>query len=160
MPRIALNGLAPLALGFLFLAASPLRADPGEETPGAGAAASDYVAGRKAAEAKDWKNAIRLLGKAELQDDRNPDLQNLLGYAYRNSGNFDLAFKHYEKALALNPRHRGAHEYVGEAYLLVGNLVKAEEHLQALREICLIPCEEYADLKAKIDEYRKGRRAK
>jgi tetratricopeptide (TPR) repeat protein len=160
MPRIALNVLAPLALGLLFLAASPLRADPGEETPSAGATDSDYVAGKKAAEAKDWKNAIRLLGKAGLQDDRNPDLQNLLGYAYRNSGNFDLAFKHYERALALNPRHRGAHEYVGEAYLLVGNLAKAEEHLGALREICLIPCEEYADLKAKIDEYRKGRRAK
>ena len=158
MPPIALNGLAPLVLGLLFFAVSPLRANPAEETPGAGAADSDYVAGKKAAEAKDWKNAIRLLGKAELQDNRNPDLQNLLGYAYRNSGNFDLAFKHYQRALALNPRHRGAHEYVGEAYLLVGNLVKAEEHLGALREICLIPCEEYADLKAKIDEYRKKRR--
>jgi Flp pilus assembly protein TadD len=156
MPRIALNGLAPLVLGFLFFAASPLRADPTEESFNADA--SDYSAGRKALEAKDWKNAIRLLGKAELQDDRNPDLQNLLGYAYRNSGNFDLAFKHYEQALALNPRHRGAHEYVGEAYLLVGNLVKAEEHLGALKEICLIPCEEYDDLKVKIDEYRKKRR--
>ncbi|HMG60055.1 MAG TPA: tetratricopeptide repeat protein [Burkholderiales bacterium] len=160
MRRVALTALAPLVLGLLFLSASPLRADPGEETPGAGAADSDYAAGKKAAEARDWKGAIRLLGKAELQDDRNPDLQNLLGYAYRNSGNFDLAFKHYERALALNPRHRGAHEYVGEAYLLVGNLVKAEEHLGALRQICLIPCEEYADLKAKIDAYRRGPRAK
>jgi len=26
------------------------------------------------------------------------------------------AFEHYERALKLNPRHRGAHEYVGEAY--------------------------------------------
>jgi hypothetical protein len=31
----------------------------------------------------------------------------------------DLAFKYYEQALAINPRHRGAHEYVGEAYLMV-----------------------------------------
>src|SRR3972149_10628655 len=31
----------------------------------------------------------------------------------------DLAFKYYERALAINPRHRGAHEYVGEAYLSV-----------------------------------------
>ncbi len=158
MRRIALPVLASLVLGISVFPASPLRADPTEETPGASAADSDYTAGKKAVEAKDWKSAVRVLSKAELQDDRNPDLQNLLGYAYRNSGNFDLAFKHYEKALALNPRHRGAHEYVGEAYLLVGNLVKAEEHLGTLKEICLIPCEEYDDLKEKVDEYRKKRR--
>jgi len=51
-------------------------------------------------------------------------------------------------------RHRGAHEYVGEAYLLVGNLAKAEEHLNALKTICLIPCEEYEDLKRAVAEYR------
>jgi hypothetical protein len=67
----------------------------------------------------------------------------------------DLAFKHYGRALQLNPRHRGAHEYVGEAYLIVNNLSKAEEHLAALEKICLIPCEEYDDLRKKIDVYRK-----
>jgi tetratricopeptide (TPR) repeat protein len=86
---------------------------------------------------------------------RNADIQNYLGYAYRHAGQFDLAFKHYERALQLNPRHRGAHEYVGEAYLLVNKLAKAEEHLAALQKICLIPCEEYEDLKKTIAEYRK-----
>ena len=33
-------------------------------------------------------------------------------------------------------------------------LAKAEEHLAALHKICLIPCEEYEDLKKKIAEYR------
>jgi tetratricopeptide (TPR) repeat protein len=87
-------------------------------------------------------------------DTRNADIQNYLGYAYRNAGQLDLAFRHYQRALQLNPRHRGAHEYVGEAYLVVHNLAKAEEHLAALQKICLIPCEEYADLKQKIAEYR------
>jgi len=153
MRSVALSLLAPVVAGLLLLVAPSPRADPTEET--FGAANSDYAAGKRAVEAKDWKNAVRLLAKAELQDDRNPDLQNLLGYAYRNSGNFDLAFKHYEKALALNPRHRGAHEYVGEAYLMVGNLKKAEEHLAALKNICLIPCEEYEDLSKGIAEYRR-----
>jgi hypothetical protein len=66
----------------------------------------------------------------------------------------ELAFKHYGRALQLNPRHRGAHEYAGEAYLMVSNLAKAEEHLAALQKICLIPCEEYEDLRKKIDTYR------
>jgi len=64
------------------------------------------------------------------------------------------AFAHYHRALQLNPRHRGAHEYVGEAYLLVGNLAKAEEHLAALARICLLPCEEKHDLEKAVTEYR------
>jgi hypothetical protein len=67
------------------------------------------------------------------------------------------AFAHYKRALELNPRHRGAHEYVGEAYLLVGALAKAEEHLAALQRICLLPCEELADLER--DQRVSSRRA-
>jgi len=31
----------------------------------------------------------------------------------------DLALKHYKRSIELNPRHRGAHEYIGEAYLML-----------------------------------------
>jgi len=47
-----------------------------------------------------------------------------------------------------------AHEYLGEAYLMVDDLARAEEHLSALRGICLIPCEEYGDLEKAIAAYR------
>jgi hypothetical protein len=57
--------------------------------------------------------------------------------------------------LKLNPRHRGAHEYLGEAYLMIRNLAKAEEHLAALQRICLLPCAEYGDLEKRVAEYRK-----
>ena len=115
----------------------------------------DYLQGRKAIEARDWPSAIRLLSSAALRDTRNADIQNYLGYAYRNSGQLDLSFKHYSRALQLDPRHRGAHEYLGEAYLMIGNLPKAEEHLAALRKICLIPCPEYGMLEARIAASRK-----
>lgn len=36
-----------------------------------------------------------------------------------HSGQLDLAFKHYQRALQLDPRHLGAHEYIGEAYLML-----------------------------------------
>ena len=114
----------------------------------------DYAAGKAAIAAKDWTAAIKSLSSAALRDTRNADIQNYLGYAYRNSGQLDLAFQHYTRALQLNPRHRGAHEYAGEAYLLAGNLAKAEEHLAALRRICVIPCEEYADLEKAVAAYR------
>ena len=63
-------------------------------------------------------------------------------------------------AIALNPRHRGAHEYIGEAYLMVGDLASAEKHLAALREICLLPCEELGDLEKAVIAYRARPRAK
>jgi Flp pilus assembly protein TadD len=129
-------------------------AEPGDEPDQAERVDPDYAGGRKAVEAKDWQTGIRLLSSAALRDTRNAEIQNLLGYAYRNTGELSLAFKHYNRALQLNPRHRGAHEYVGEAYLMIGNLPKAEEHLAELKKICLIPCDEYQHLQSRIREYR------
>lgn len=131
-------------------------AEPTEESPAASGLDPDYAAGKKAIMAKEWQLAIKSLLSAALRDTRNADIQNYLGYAHRNAGEMDLAFKHYERALQLNPRHRGAHEYLGEAYLMVNNLAKADEHLAALKKICLIPCEETEDLEKKIIAYRKN----
>jgi len=145
---------ARVAVWLLLVPAVCWAADT-DEGPAAAKLDPDFAAGKKAIASKDWNTAIKSLSSAALRDTRNPDIQNYLGYAYRNAGQMDLAFKHYERALQLNPRHRGAHEYLGEAYLLVGNLPKAEEHLAALQKICLIPCEEYGDLKKEIDAYRR-----
>jgi len=158
VPSRGALALVPLAIALSVLAASALWADPAEEAPGGAGVSAEYTLGKKAVEAKDWTSAIQFLSKAAVQDDRNPDLENLLGYAYRHIGRFAEAFRHYEIALRLNPRHRGAHEYIGEAYLMVNNPAKAAEHLAALKEICLIPCEEYADLEKAIAAYRAGHR--
>jgi tetratricopeptide (TPR) repeat protein len=92
-----------------------------------------------AAEGPRLRVAVNGTPTLEVQDDRNPDLENLLGYAYRHIGRFNEGFRHYEIALRLNPRHRGAHEYIGEAFLMVSNPAKAAEHLAALKEICVSP---------------------
>jgi tetratricopeptide (TPR) repeat protein len=134
---------------------SPCFADPQETTPQVSAQDRDYVAGRKALEVKNWTSAIKSFSSAAERNPSNADVQNYLGYCYRKSGKLDLAFKHYNRALALNPRHRGAHEYVGEAYLIKGDLKSAQKHLAALREICLLPCEELTDLEREIAKYVK-----
>jgi Flp pilus assembly protein TadD len=150
-PAVALLSLT------LTLLPAAARANPTEDDPAA-AVDPEYAAGKAAIEAKDWPTAIRLLSSVALRDTRNADVENYLGYAYRHTNQFDTAFEHYRRALQLDPRHRGAHEYMGEAYLLVNDLPRAEEHLAALEKICLIPCEEYDDLKKAIAAYR-GRRA-
>lgn len=148
---------ALLGLALAFVPATAI-ADATDEAPAGAQLDPDYAAGKKAIEAKEWDAAIKALSSAALRDTRNADIQNYLGYAYRHTGQLELAFRHYQRALDLNPRHRGAHEYVGEAYLVVDNLPKAEEHLAALERICLLPCEEYGDLKSAIAAYRQRRK--
>jgi Flp pilus assembly protein TadD len=152
------HGLAAALLVMAVVALpATAAADAKEETPPRAAETidRDYAAGKAAIAAKDWTKAIKALSSAASRDTRNADIQNYLGYAYRNSGQLEPAFKHYAQALQLNPQHRGAHEYVGEAYLLVNNVAKAEEHLAALQRICSSPCEEYEDLKKAVAEYRR-----
>jgi tetratricopeptide (TPR) repeat protein len=114
----------------------------------------DFTAGKKALGAGDWNGAIVALKLAALRDPQNADIQNYIGYAYRRLRQLELAFAHYQQALAFNPRHRSAHEHLGETYLVRGNLVKAQEHLAALQDICIIPCIEYDDLQNAIAAYK------
>jgi len=125
------------------------------ETPDWAALDPDFAAGKRAIGAGDWQGAIKVLTDAGLRDARNADIQNWLGYAYRRLRQFAPAMQRYQQALILNPRHRSAHEHLGEAYLALGNLAKAKEHLAALEQICLIPCDEYDDLRRAIAEYHK-----
>jgi tetratricopeptide (TPR) repeat protein len=109
---------------------SPAGADPTEEEGGAGGD-PDYAEGKSAIERADWPRAVALLAAAARRDARNPDIHNYLRFAYRHAGDFAAAFAHYDEAPRLNPRHRGAHEYAGEAALLADNLPRAEHHLAA-----------------------------
>ena len=114
----------------------------------------DFAAGKKAMAAGDWNAAIAALKSAALRDPGNADIQNYIGYAYRRLRQLEPAFAHYRQALEFNPRHRAAHEHMGEAYLALGNLADAEQHLAALERICLIPCDEYGDLSNAIAAYK------
>jgi hypothetical protein len=53
-----------------------------------------------------------------------------------------------------NPRHRSAHEHLGELFLVLDEPVKADEQLATLKQICLIPCVELSDLERVIAAYK------
>ena len=130
-------------------------ADPDETDPDLAKRDADYAAAVAAVKAKDWSEAVAKLKVAERRNPDSADLHNFLGYSYRNLKQFDAAFTHYKRALQLDPRHRGAHEYIGEAYLMVGDPASAQKHLDLLRGICLLGCEELADLEKAVAAYRK-----
>ncbi len=103
----------------------------------------------------DWAQA-RALARAGIDKDAaNADYHNLYAYAIRKGAKpeMDVVFKHYNEALRLDPKHRGAHEYLGEAYLMVGNLDKAKGQLKALDDLCFFSCAEFTLLKKAIADY-------
>jgi len=119
----------------------------------------DLLAGKEAIEQQDWKSAVEHLTKATAAEPNNADARNWLGFANRKLGNMEAAFAAYGEALKLDPQHKHAHEYIGEAYLMVDDLPKAESHLSELQKLCTpIPCEEYKDLKRAVDDYKKARK--
>ena len=120
------------------------------------APADPVVATAQAAIAqKDWAGAQNGLQQALAANPQNADYHNLYAYSIRMGPNPNMAlvFEHYENALRINPQHRAAHEYVGEAYLMVNDLPKARQHLDALNKLCFLPCEEYSDLKKAVASY-------
>ena len=56
---------------------------------------------------KDFHQAIEKLEKALSEDPENPDFLNLVAYSHRNLGNYEIALNYYQKALKLDPDHRG-----------------------------------------------------
>jgi tetratricopeptide (TPR) repeat protein len=113
----------------------------------------DFAVGKKALVGEDWAGAIAALKLAAMRDPHNADIQNYIGYAYRRLRQLGPAMQHYQQALVLNRRHRSAHAHLGELYLVLGDAAKAEQQLDALEEICLIPCVETDDLKRAIAAY-------
>ena len=135
--------------------AGAVRAAPSEDgNDQALLADEDYAAGRAARKRNDFTTALPLLQRALKRFPEAADLHNELGYTHRKLGQLDKAFGHYKRALAIDPRHREAHEYIGEAYLMVNDVASAEKHLAALRSICTLPCEEVGELQAAIDAHR------
>ena len=128
-----------------------------QSKPAANKEDADFVAGKKAIERKDWKSAVEALSRALTRMPESADIHNYLGYAYRHLDDLSLSFTHYKEALRIDPKHRGAHEYIGEAYLKAGQPDKAAEHLARLEKICGKRCEAYQDLERSINAYRQSK---
>ena len=109
---------------------------------------------RTAMSQKDWVSAIAELKRINAVGD--PDWNNLMGYALRKQTppDYEAAERYYNEALRLDPKHKDALEYSGELYLIVGKLPEAEQRLATLDKLCLLPCEQYTDLKNAVARYK------
>jgi tetratricopeptide (TPR) repeat protein len=117
--------------------------------------ATEYRKAYAKVEDENYRSAIPILEKIVAKAPRHADALNLLGYSHRKLGNTNKALKYYLTALSADPKHRGANEYLGELYLEMGDLEKAEERLAVLSEVC-DGCEEQEDLAEAIAKYKAG----
>jgi hypothetical protein len=144
--------IRPLILAVLLAPAAAFAAgDPSPSKP------ADPVLDRSADASSrgDWKAAQAILSDGLASNPNNADYHNMYAYNLRKgpSPDMSLVFKHYNEALRIEPKHKGANEYLGEAYLMVNNLPKAKEQLATLDKLCFLPCREYSELKKSIADY-------
>jgi tetratricopeptide (TPR) repeat protein len=81
-----------------------------------------------------------------MKDPNTAVALNYRGYATRRMGEVDKGIGYYLKSVALDPNYAQVREYLGEAYLIKGDVPRAEAQLQAIKKICGTTCEEYRDL--------------
>ena len=148
-----------LVAALLFLASTPMvNADGAGGTPRTASKPvdPDYTKAVASIQSGGFTTAIPLLEGVVARDNSNADAYNWLAYSVRRGGDPARSIPIYQKALALDPKHKGAHEYIGEAYLALDDLPKAKEHLARLDGICFLPCSEYRDLRKAVEAYEKS----
>ena len=105
-----------------------------------------------------YKKSLKVLKSLTKREDLfgfRADIYNLLGFSYRklSKPELDKSFAAYMMAIEINPKHIGAHEYLGELYLMMNNKDKALEMLVKLETLAGTSSKEYLDLKKTIEKY-------
>lgn len=112
-----------------------------------------YSRAQKLIKKGDYAGAIEKLDKLLAKAPDDADVLNLLGYSHRMLGHNDQSLDFYKRALAQNPGHRGANEYLGELYLQMNDLPSAKAQQQKFTLLCPAGCEEREDLDKAIEAY-------
>ena len=117
-----------------------------------------YKKAEKYIEEDNFKKSLKVLKALTKREDLGgfrADIYNLLGFSYRklNKPDFDKSFAAYMMAIELDPEHIGAHEYLGELYLMLEDKSKALEMLAKLEVMVGKSSKEYLDLEKAINQY-------
>ena len=109
-------------------------------------------------EEENFKKSLKVLKALTKREDLSgfrADIYNLLGFSYRKlkKPDLDKSFAAYMMAIEIDPKHIGAHEYLGELYLMLDNRNKAIEMLAQLESFAGTTSEAYIDLNEAINQY-------
>lgn len=110
-----------------------------------------YENGRALALAGRYDEAISVLVMAS--DKADPGILTYLGYAHRKAGRIGVGLGYYQEALVNNPNATLTREYMGEAYLQLGDLAGARRQLAEIGKRTGKASREYGMLSQQIDYF-------
>lgn len=93
-----------------------------------------------------YADALDAFMRTETAMGPHPDVLNYIGFTNRKLGHYVTAETYYRAALAIDPNHRGATEYLGELYLEIGRVAEARQQLARLESLCPYGCAEHEEL--------------
>ena len=103
---------------------------------------------------KQYEKAQKFLIKSNETEPNNADTLNYLGFTTRKLGNFNLGEEYYLQGLAIEPKHNGINEYLGELYVVTNRIDLAKKRFDVLKAC---NCEEYDELKEVIEGKKKSK---
>ena len=69
---------------------------------------------------KNFHSALEKLMLIDKSDKNNSNIQTLIGFTYRNLGDYDNSISYYKKAIINNPVNINAHHYIALSYIGIG----------------------------------------
>jgi predicted Zn-dependent protease len=106
-------------------------------------------------QAKGGEYAAALATLRTAQDQNDPRIQTMMGFTLRKLGHVDEAMGYYQRVLAAYPDRTTTRQYLGEAFLQIGDVVRAREQLAEIGKRCGVACEDYQLLADEIARFER-----
>ena len=113
----------------------------------------DYAVALRLVHHKNYAEAVPFLRRALQQRPNSADVLSYLGYSHQMLGDNEGALDYYQRALANDPGHKGAHEFLGTLYLKLNQLGNARGQMSELTSLCRDGCVEKDALGRAIADY-------
>jgi predicted Zn-dependent protease len=106
-------------------------------------------------QAKDGKYAEALATLRTAANPADPRIETMMGFSLRKLGRLDEAMEFYRRVLAAYPERTTTRQYLGEAFLQMGEPAKAKEQLAEIAKRCGTACEDYQLLAEAIAKFER-----
>lgn len=123
----------------------------------------DYTTAKRLIRHEQYAQAIPHLETALEKHPHDADILNYLGYTHRmvgmtytdagRDGEFKMSLDYYQRALSIDPNHKGVHEYLGELYLQMHDMASAQKEQTTLASLCPSGCDERDTLDKAVAAY-------
>lgn len=104
-------------------------------------------------QAKRGEYAAALATLRSAPDAADPRIETMIGFSLRKLGRVEDGMVYYQRVLGAHPERTTTRQYLGEAFLQIGQPEKAKEQLAEIAKRCGVACEDYQLLADEIAKF-------